>query len=131
MFTGFYPLESAKSLIYSYTRTQAIEDGVLVDVSKIAAEAGFKVPVAMTSTVHVKYVQVPPSADWQDETGRLWDVLQMLRYAIRLCTTQEEGLLFSLQVDNGNGARKVTLKSVRGYDDEGNPCLTIMLPEED
>jgi hypothetical protein len=119
------------NIIYSYTRTQAIEDGVLVDVSKLAIEAGFKVPVALTSAVHGKYVQVPPAADWQDETGRLWDILQMLRYSIRQYATQQEGLLFSLRVDNGNGARKVTLKSVRGYDDAGNPCLTIMMPEED
>lgn len=119
------------NIIYAYTRAQAIEDGVLVDVSKLAAETGFIVPVAITSVVHVKYVQVPPAADWQDETGRLWAILQMLRYAIQLFATQEGELLFSLQVNNGNGARKVFLKALRGYDDSGNPCLTIMLPEED
>ena len=31
-------------LIHSYTRAQAIEDGVLVDVSDVAKEAGFKLP---------------------------------------------------------------------------------------
>ncbi|MCF5089180.1 hypothetical protein GIW57_03195 [Stenotrophomonas sp. PA-6-5C] len=34
-------------LIHSYTRAQAIEDGVLVDVSDVAKEAGFKLPVAI------------------------------------------------------------------------------------
>ena len=31
-----------------YTRAQAIEDGILVDVSETAREAGFKIPVAVT-----------------------------------------------------------------------------------
>ena len=35
-------------LISTYTRAQALDDGVLVDVSAIAAEAGFKWPAAMT-----------------------------------------------------------------------------------
>lgn len=36
-------------IIASYTRAQAINDGALVDVSPISTEAGFKVPVALTS----------------------------------------------------------------------------------
>jgi hypothetical protein len=32
-------------LIYSYTRAQAIADGVLVDVSELAREAGFRFPL--------------------------------------------------------------------------------------
>lgn len=123
--------ESNVNTLHVYTRTDAIRDGVLVDISKLAKEAGFKWPIAMTSTAHAKHVQVPHVADWQDETGRLWDILMMLHFAIRQCATQKEGLLFSLLGDNGTGARKVTLKSVRGYDDEGKPCLTIMLPNED
>ena len=42
-------LESQKmndEIIYAYTRAQAIEDGVLADVSEVAKEAGFRYPVA-------------------------------------------------------------------------------------
>src|SRR4051812_27741843 len=35
-------------VIFAYTRKQAIEDGVLVDVTETAKEAGFKIPVALT-----------------------------------------------------------------------------------
>lgn len=35
-------------VIHSYTRSQAIDDGVLVDVTATAQEAGFKVPTALT-----------------------------------------------------------------------------------
>ena len=38
-------------VISSYSRAQAIEDGVLVDVSSVARAAGIKFPVAMTRTV--------------------------------------------------------------------------------
>jgi hypothetical protein len=38
-------------VISTYTRAQAIEDGVLVDAGSIALEAGFTGPVALTSAV--------------------------------------------------------------------------------
>ena len=38
-------------LIHSYTRAEAIADGVLIDVSATAREAGFKYPVALTAAV--------------------------------------------------------------------------------
>ncbi len=47
--------------VYSYTRAQAIADGVMVDNSSLAKEAGFTAPVAMTRTVWDCYVEVPPS----------------------------------------------------------------------
>jgi hypothetical protein len=36
-------------LIYRYTRADALRDGVLIDVSEVAREAGFKWPVALTA----------------------------------------------------------------------------------
>ncbi len=38
-------------LIFSYTRTQAIDDGVLIDATELARDAGFKWPVALTADV--------------------------------------------------------------------------------
>ena len=70
-------------LIHSYSRADAIRDGVLIDVTQTAKEAGFKFPVALTAAVQAKYVVVPPGVECQDEMGRLWDVLTMLRFAIR------------------------------------------------
>jgi hypothetical protein len=62
-------------LIHRYTRAQAIEDGVLIDVTQTAREAGFKYPVALTAAAWAKCVAVPPGVVCQDEAGRLWDVL--------------------------------------------------------
>ena len=43
-------------IIARYTRAQAIEDGVLIDVSKMAKEAGFVIPVAVTDAVWNEYI---------------------------------------------------------------------------
>src|SRR5437879_6332420 len=70
-------------VIYSYTRTQAIEDGVLVDVTPMAREAGFVYPVALTRAVWNRYVEVPEGVTGQDEIGRLWDIVWMCWLAAR------------------------------------------------
>ena len=70
-------------LIHRYTRADALRDGVLIDVSATAREAGFKYPVALTAAAWVKCVAVPSGVLCQDEAGRLWDVLTMLRCAVR------------------------------------------------
>jgi type I site-specific restriction-modification system R (restriction) subunit len=63
-------------VIYAYTRAQAIEDGVLVDVTTTASEAGFKWPAAMTRTVYERYIEVPSELNGQqDIQGRLWDLM--------------------------------------------------------
>ena len=46
-------------IIDSYTRKQAIADGVLIDVTETASEAGFRIPVALTRAVWADYVAVP------------------------------------------------------------------------
>lgn len=120
------------TIIYSYTRKQAIADGVLVDVTKTAAEAGFRLGVAMTSTVWEGYVSVPPGLGDQDEDGRLWDILWMLSVAIHGTKTQSSELNYQVLVKNDKtGPKPVTLKAVIGPDDDRRPCLTIMMPDED
>lgn len=129
------PDDSLKSLlIFSYTRAQAIADGVLVDVSETAREAGFKLPVAVTAAVWANYVRVPDGVMAQDHNGRLWDVLTMLRFAIGRATPKGPQLLFQLHVRNDNSEGEpplVTLKAACGPSDDGSPCITILLPDED
>ena len=63
--------------IYSYSRSQALADGVLVDVSKTAKEAGFLLPTAITAALWSDIEQIPSEHPYQDVQGRLWDVLYM------------------------------------------------------
>ena len=48
------------AVVYSYSRSQAVADGVQVEVSKIAQEAGIRFPVFLTRAVYDAYVTVPP-----------------------------------------------------------------------
>lgn len=117
-------------IVSRYTRRQAIEDGVLVDVSATAKEAGIRFPTATTAAVFEKCVKEPENVPCQDEAGRLWDVVWMLRHA--LLTGRGAVRPFKVLVKNDAGpARAVALKAHCGPGDEGEPVVTVMLPEED
>ena len=117
-------------VVYRYTRAQAIEDGVLVDVSDTAREAGIVFPTAVTSTVWEACVTVPKSASWQSETGRLWDVLMLLRHGIaRSAGGQQVNFTVGIQNDE-QPPQPVRLKALCGPGDFGEPVITIMFPEE-
>ncbi len=122
------------NVIYAYTRAQAIADGVLVDVSKLAKEAGFKLPVAVTCGVWAECVAVPKGVLCQDETGRLWDVLMMLHHAIATSKRDGDRIDFAVHVRNDNEERTpplVSLYALCGPGDDAEPVVTVMLPHED
>ena len=56
-------------LIHRYTRADAIRDGVLIDVSETAREAGIRWPVALTAAAWAQCVAVPAGVVCQDEGG--------------------------------------------------------------
>ena len=126
------------SYISVYTRAQAIEDGVLVDVSQMAKEAGFLLPVAVTQALWDKYIvwdtQDTERQTYQDTSGRLWDVLFMLRMTAKPLKPLNSSLIYTLRVVPRGGkhrtAKVTRLKAVLSQGDQGEPVLTIMLPEE-
>lgn len=81
-------LFDSADLIHVYTRENAPDDGVLVDVSDTAREAGINWPVAPTAVAFARYVEVPPGVMCQDEAGRLWDIVYMLSLALRAAARQ-------------------------------------------
>jgi hypothetical protein len=129
-------------VIFAYTRAQALADGVLVDVSKMAREAGFRWPVAMTADAWEDCVSwdretaarhgVP-----QDEAGRLWDVLWMASHAARAAARRNHDgpLNFDFRriprQGRGRTPKMATLTIWTGPGDDGEPVITIMLPGED
>jgi len=126
-------------VIYSYTRTQAIEDGVLVDAGPMAQEAGFKWPVALTSAVWedcVVWTDADSEAQvHQDQTGRLFDVLFMARHAIHASRNESDRLMVQLYRVPRDGqstdAEITTLKMIVGPGDNGEPVITILLFDQD
>jgi hypothetical protein len=121
-------------IIYSYSRSQAVADGVQVEVSKTAQEAGIRFPVFLTRAVYDAYVTVPPDVSCQDEAGRLWDILTMTRFAILRSRPGCDRLPVALYVRNDNRRpRLVRLTAACGpLDiDDPQPAITVMLPDED
>ena len=122
------------TVICTYTRAQALEDGGLIDVSETAREAGFKVPVALTAAAWGDCVawDEKDAKTCQDEAGRLWDVLNMAAMAA-LCNRQASRVPFSVLRVPRWGARPEPAHLVLhiGPGDEGEPVITIMQPGED
>jgi hypothetical protein len=122
---------SRDDIIHSYTRANAIADGVLIDVSEVAREAGFTVPVAVTHGVWARCVAVPEGAACQDEAGRLWDVLWLARCAARAGGDGSEvRFVVYVRIDN-RGPRPVRLKATCGPGDAGEAVVTVMMEGED
>jgi len=119
-------------VVHSYSRKQAIEDGVLIDVTKTASEAGFRYPVALTAAVYGPYVEVPDGVSGQDSQGRLWDVLWMLLNAIRRGGDTDR-VPFEVYVRNSDcqSPELVRLVGRCGPGDDLEPVITVMLPGED
>ena len=125
--------------ISTYTRAQAIEDGFLVEVSETAREAGFKIPVALTRAVWDRLVALPDDyLGFQDEAGRLWDVLWMARHyalgasggnRVRMCVLVRD-IRKDLRDSNRPPRRHFPVVAI-GAGDDGAPAITIMWPEDD
>jgi len=121
-------------IIYAYTRAQAVADGVQVEVTKTAQEAGLRYPVFLTRAVYDAYVTVPPNVTGQDEMGRLWDIFWMLRFAILRSRSHTDRLPVALYVRNDNTRAKL-IKLIAQCGpcdiDDPSPAITVMLPGED
>ena len=129
-------------VIHAYTRAEALADGVLVDVTTTAREAGFKVPTAVTAAVFNECVEwteadAEKSSAYQDQEGRLWDVVYLAAFKARTLvarSVRQNQLIFELHGVPRPGRthpRRRTLKLVIGPGDNHEPVATIMLPNED
>lgn len=121
--------------IHMYTREQAIDDGVLVDVTETATEAGFRVPVAMTRTAWADCVEWSDADSkrqtHQDEAGRLWDVLWMAMVAARRGSGRQSLQFQFYRVPRGGRGTRPRLVELVAHIGAGEPVITIMQPGED
>lgn len=123
-FAGFQPIDS-------YTRAQAIADGVLLDVSESARRWGFKFPVALTRAFWASAEVLPVP----EEERRLY-VLRAVRDRVQKASAEENRsgdplpFGFVLMLDGGP-SEAVGGKIHLGPGDAGEPVFTIMLNEED
>lgn len=123
--------------IYIYTRRQALEDGALVDVSELANEAGFSIPVALTRSAWEDCVEWDEEDSkrqvYQDQIARLWDVLWLAALAAR--RGSGDRLVFQIHRVPRQGIatrpQQVNLQMRIGPGDTGEPVISILMPGED
>ncbi len=123
--------------VSTYTRKQAIEDGVLIDITDTAKEIGFISSVAVTSPVWHGYIVPAKELEYfgQSVKGRVWDVISRLYFQIQ-CSEATDVIYFKTvfmmpEERHIYKQENVELKAVVSAGDNGEPVLTIMLPEED
>ena len=112
---------------------------MLVDVSRMAKETSFCIPVAVTAAAWEDCIVWRESDNarqtYQDQSGRLWDVLFMAVYAAKACASGGDRFQFQLYRVARDGCSTeptpMTLKLMVGPGDEGEPVTTILLPNED
>ena len=113
-------------VVFSYSRAQAIEDGVLVDLGQYGiTRQHWKFPMACTDTVW-SIIQDAVHNHGQDYFGTLHDIYTMAKHAIRKGNGRDT-LLFTVII----GTAHKNLKLHIGPGDDAAPVLTLMLPSED
>jgi len=112
--------------VYSYSRKQAIEDGVLVDLSQVdSIKQHWKYPFACTSAVWA-IIETALEKPGQDVSGICHDISTMAKLAIRGRRDTDQ-ILFSAIIK----PTKFELKLHIGPGDTPAPVLTLMLRYED
>lgn len=126
-------------VIHSYSRAEAIDDGVLVEIPESASQAaGFKVPMAMTAKV---WATVGFGTDLAEMLAKSTAVLlaAMLEYRqsahrARMGLSEPVGdrLAFAYDAERDDGGVDIVqLFLVIGPGDNAEPVGTVMLPGED
>ncbi len=115
-------MSSEPEIISWYGREEAVEDGVLVDVSDMAKIAGIRYPVAITKTIWEKYINFP------DKDERLWNLLWEFR--IKALHNQTDQLSFNMSFEVNGKRELVIIWAVCSPGDLFEPVITIMTPED-
>lgn len=128
-----HPFDDAE-IISQYTRAQAIEDGVLVDLMqdtmREVAHQHYKYPIACTAAVWpILERAVENERHGNDYAGVLHDMLWMSRVYKR--PLSESAVLFRVKITGAGRRSLYDFKLVVGPGDDAEPVITIMLPEED
>ena len=139
------PFWTEEDIISRYTRDDALNDGELIAAPRdLTRQAGISVPVALTRAAWYQYIEpsyLPEMPD-QDLTGRLWDLLWMLRMAanksrgssviiFRVAFELLQKRARATGIIHHRSGETVELKAICGPGDDYEPVITVMLPGED
>lgn len=111
-------------IISSYTREQAIEDRVLIDVSESEAASLFKFPAAITMALH-SALKVGEGMDLDTYNARLYDVFYMMLVKARRRDPGSD-VFFRVKI----GRKTLALWGNCGPGDDTEPVITVGFPED-
>ncbi|QDP51296.1 MAG: hypothetical protein Unbinned7913contig1002_51 [Prokaryotic dsDNA virus sp.] len=123
----------------SLSARDAIRDGNFVDISGLAKEAGFKIPVAITPGVNALLNEEIENQNFGTNStsykGRAWDMLTILLYTIKRMNKPDNFVEFKpIFVRRRDRAESllwpVKMWAVIESNKDGSPEINIMLPSE-
>jgi len=121
--------------ICRYTREQAIDDGVLVDLSTqmpdLVKRAGFQYDVAITSAA---FSEIGGWWDYGKLRDRIWELFELIRALASLTHPDDpngDRMFFKFTVRHDGETSVVPLWVSCSGGDFGEPVLTIMMQGED
>jgi hypothetical protein len=122
--------------IHTYTRAQAIEDGVLVDFTALESDTGdvcrqhYKYPIAATAAVfRIMEKAVNNRRYCNDYAGILHDMLWMSKVVAR--KLDPSTVVFRCIIQGAGRSKYYDFKLQVHPGDHAEPVITIMLPGED
>lgn len=122
--------------IHTYTRRAAIEDGMLVDLTDPESDTAevcrqhYRYPIACTAAVfEIMRRAVENPRYCNDYKGVLHDMLHMSKVYKRQLSPS--AVMFRVIITGAGRSRNYDFKLVVGPGDQGEPVITIMMPNED
>ena len=120
-------------IISTYTRADIIADGYMIDITANYPEEArlFKYPVAISLAIWAivdKAANNPTAGN--THAGIIWDILYMSIHGIVKKYSEAEHL-YNVIITGAGQQTEYTFKAICGANDDGSPCITILLPEED
>lgn len=139
--SAFEELFGSAEPIHVYTVQDAISDGTLVQIDEdLTKQYGFRWPVVMTKAAWTDAVEWTRDNASQDEDGRAWDVLTILRLFVpRLADGPQTTHVMRIANTTPSGAPSKAMHpsacmltfSAAAMNPAGDPCLMVTLPGED
>lgn len=109
-------------------RQDAIDDGDLIEITRMGRDMGITFPLAVSARAAQSMVPFP-NIPQETVTENLWDTLHAFRDKAR--TTTEEEFEFQVSLYQNGLVPTLTFKAAVSPGDDGEPVITIMLPDED
>ena len=123
-------LRADLEVIDAYTQAQAIDDGVLIDVSDQARALGLSHSFAVTASAWAECVLLPSGESGTEREAERVKAL-IVRATQELDQSGGNDVWFSVTTGQPEGTEAVELRAVLWSGDDAKPVCTVMLGCED